>query len=42
MARNRPTDSTGLLRCPGVGDAKLAAYGTLFLDAIREFLSRAG
>jgi ATP-dependent DNA helicase RecQ len=42
MARGRPTDPAGLLRCPGVGDAKLAAYGTLFLDAIREFLSRAG
>ena len=42
MARSRPTDPAGLLRCPGVGDAKLSAYGTLFLDAIREFLSRAG
>lgn len=42
MARGRPTDPAGLLRCPGVGDAKLAAYGTLFLDAIREFFSRAG
>ena len=40
MARNRPTDSAGLLRCPGVGDAKLAAYGPLFLTAIREFLQR--
>ena len=41
MARARPTDSTGLLRCPGVGEAKLAAYGKAFLDAIREFLTRA-
>jgi ATP-dependent DNA helicase RecQ len=40
MARNRPTDPAGLLRCPGVGDAKLDAYGALFLQAIREFLSR--
>ena len=40
MARNRPTDAAGLLRCPGVGDAKLEAYGQLFLTAIREFLSR--
>jgi ATP-dependent DNA helicase RecQ len=36
MARSRPTDAAGLLRCPGVGDAKLAAYGSLFLTAIRE------
>jgi len=41
MARLRPTDSAGLLRCPGVGEAKLAAYGKVFLDAIREFLTRA-
>jgi ATP-dependent DNA helicase RecQ len=40
MAKNRPTDSAGLLRCPGVGEAKLSAYGPLFLTAIREFLSR--
>jgi ATP-dependent DNA helicase RecQ len=38
MARTRPTDSAGLLRCPGVGEAKLAAYGPLFLRAIQEFL----
>ncbi len=42
MARSRPTDAAGLLRCPGVGETKLEAYGTFFLDAIREFLSRAG
>ncbi len=41
MARARPTDSTALLRCPGVGEAKLAAYGKDFLEAIREFLVRA-
>jgi ATP-dependent DNA helicase RecQ len=37
MARGRPTDPAALLRCPGVGDAKLAAYGTAFLEAIRDF-----
>ena len=42
MAHNRPTDRVGLLRCPGVGEAKLDAYGTVFLDAIREFISRSG
>jgi ATP-dependent DNA helicase RecQ len=42
MARARPVDSAGLLRCPGVGEAKLAAYGEVFLRAIREFLTRAG
>jgi ATP-dependent DNA helicase RecQ len=40
IARNRPTDAAGLLRCPGLGDAKLEAYGLLFLTAIRESLSR--
>ncbi len=39
IARNRPTDAAGLLRCTGVGEAKLEAYGTVFLDAVREFLS---
>jgi ATP-dependent DNA helicase RecQ len=42
MARNRPTDSAAFLRCPGVGEAKLEAYGSLFLTAIQEFLSRSG
>jgi ATP-dependent DNA helicase RecQ len=42
MARNRPTDAAGLLRCPGVGEAKLDAYGSHFLTAIREFLDRSG
>lgn len=37
MAGTMPTDSAGLLRCPGVGEAKLAAYGAHFLQAIREF-----
>ncbi len=40
IARDRPTDSAGLLRCPGVGEAKLDAYGAAFLDAVREFLPR--
>ncbi len=42
MARNAPVDSAAFLRCPGVGEAKLAAYGPLFLKAIQEFLDRAG
>jgi len=37
MARNRPTDPTALLRCPGVGDRKLEAYGETFLKLVREF-----
>ena len=37
FARNRPTDSVALLRCPGVGDRKLEAYGEVFLKTIREF-----
>jgi ATP-dependent DNA helicase RecQ len=37
MARNRPLDAGALLRCQGVGDAKLAAYGTAFLQAIHVF-----
>ena len=37
MAQNRPMDGVGLLRCYGVGDAKLEAYGSAFLTAIREW-----
>jgi ATP-dependent DNA helicase RecQ len=37
IARNRPTDPAALLRCPGVGDRKLEAYGSDFLKTIREF-----
>lgn len=37
MAQSRPTDAAGLLRCHGVGDAKLEAYGQAFLAAIREW-----
>jgi ATP-dependent DNA helicase RecQ len=39
MVQNRPTDAAGLLRCHGVGEAKLEAYGTAFLAAIREWLA---
>ena len=42
MARAQPTDSASLRRCPGVGEAKLEAYGPLFLQAVREFLERSG
>ena len=42
MAQNRPTDAAGLLRCHGVGDAKLEAYGSAFLAAIREWTEAAG
>jgi ATP-dependent DNA helicase RecQ len=37
MAQSRPVNEAGLLRCHGVGDAKLEAYGTAFLEAIREW-----
>ncbi|MFW5995587.1 MAG: DNA helicase RecQ [Spirochaetia bacterium] len=39
MVRNRPVDSAGLLRCHGVGEHKLHAFGEAFLREIREFLS---
>ena len=38
MARNRPTDLQGLLRCHGVGERKLEQYGQDFVEEIREFL----
>jgi ATP-dependent DNA helicase RecQ len=37
MARSRPRDAAGFLACHGVGQRKLAEYGRLFMDAIREF-----
>mgnify|MGYP001053340728 FL=1 len=37
MVEVRPSDAKGLLRCHGVGEAKLEAYGSVFLDAIREW-----
>ncbi len=39
MALNRPTDRQALLRCHGVGERKLEAYGAAFLEAIRAFLA---
>ncbi len=39
FVKNRPTDSTALLRCHGVGEYKLEEYGDAFLKAIREFCS---
>ena len=37
IARHRPADPAAFLRCPGVGDRKLEAYGEEFLKTIREF-----
>ncbi len=37
MVRDRPASEAALLRCPGVGEKKLEAYGSEFLKAIREF-----
>ncbi len=37
MAQNRPTDGAGLMRCHGVGEVKLEAYGAAFLAVIREW-----
>ena len=42
IARNRPTDPAALLRCPGVGDRKLEAYGGDFLTIIQEFCQTGG
>ncbi len=42
MARSRPTDAASLLRCPGVGQAKLASYGQAFIDAIMKFVGADG
>ena len=39
MVVNRPTDATTLLRCHGVGEQKLEAYGQAFLRAIHEFVA---
>lgn len=38
MARLRPRDLRAMRQVPGVGDAKLSAYGALFLQAITEYL----
>ncbi len=37
IAKDQPMDPAAFLRCPGVGDRKLAAYGGDFLKAIRTF-----
>jgi len=37
IARNRPTDPASFLRCPGVGERKLEAYGAAFIALVREF-----
>ncbi|MFP4509958.1 MAG: DNA helicase RecQ [Spirochaetaceae bacterium] len=39
MVKNRPTDAPAFLRCHGVGDRKLEAYGEDFLRTIRNFLA---
>lgn len=39
MVKNRPTDPQALLRCHGVGDRKLEAYGEDFLRVIRNYLA---
>ena len=38
IARNRPTDEAGFLRCPGVGEAKLQKYGAAFIGSVQSFL----
>ncbi len=40
MARLKPLDRYALRMVHGVGERKLAAYGDVFLNAIKEFLSR--
>jgi ATP-dependent DNA helicase RecQ len=42
MVEVRPPDAKGLLRCHGVGEAKLEAYGSVFLEAIRDWEHRQG
>jgi len=37
IAASQPTTAAGFLRCPGVGERKLDAYGEEFLRAVREF-----
>ncbi len=38
MCKNRPLDDEAMKRISGVGDRKLHLYGSLFIEAIREFL----
>jgi ATP-dependent DNA helicase RecQ len=42
MARSRPGDGAALMQCPGVGERKREAYGSLFLSAIRRFADTGG
>ncbi|MDE2148614.1 MAG: DNA helicase RecQ [Gammaproteobacteria bacterium] len=37
MAQRRPTDIAAFAQIPGVGERKLAQYGEVFTDAIRDF-----
>lgn len=39
ITRNRPTDRAGLLRCHGIGEAKLEQYGAAILATVRGFLA---
>jgi len=39
MVQNRPTTRAALLRCHGVGERKLEAYGDSFLAMIRDYLA---
>ncbi|MFP4374162.1 MAG: DNA helicase RecQ [Spirochaetaceae bacterium] len=42
IARNRPTDEAGLLRCHGVGERKLEQYGGPFLSLLARYLEGGG
>ena len=42
IARNRPTDRSGLLRCHGIGEAKLDQYGEAVLHVVREATATGG
>jgi ATP-dependent DNA helicase RecQ len=42
MARNRPTDEAGFLRCHGVGERKLEQYGGPFIALIGRYLDGGG
>jgi ATP-dependent DNA helicase RecQ len=42
IAASRPTTRAAFLRCPGVGERKLEAYGEVFLRAVREYAATGG
>ena len=42
MAASLPDDRSQLRRIPGIGDRKIAEYGDLFLNAIREYARDSG